>query len=137
VFFARFWCCWMCLLISRWWMKAWLVRSSTASRNCAKRYLTTLILTQFSSCKFFRGFCKATVNVTRYFFQAKLVPTDEITVFLQPTGGLVDICRNFATFIYSTIKQPLALYPVTSGAQIIVEENNTVLLQALFSLSSN
>lgn len=58
--------------------------------------------------------------------KAKLVPTDEVTVFLQPTGGLVDICRNFATFIYSTIKQPLALYPVTNGAQIIVEENNTI-----------
>ena len=54
------------------------------------------------------------------------MPTDEITVFLQPTGSLVDICKNFASFIYATIKQPLAFFPVTPGSLPIEQENSTV-----------
>ncbi|KAK3601599.1 hypothetical protein CHS0354_027846 [Potamilus streckersoni] len=55
--------------------------------------------------------------------KAKLVPTDNITVYYHAPKELGDIIVNFGDFIYSTIKQPLVPYPVPKGVPVIVQES--------------
>jgi len=39
--------------------------------------------------------------------QAKLMPSDDITVFYKTTGNLARIIPDYYDFIFATIKQPM------------------------------
>ncbi|XP_048257578.1 isoleucine--tRNA ligase, cytoplasmic-like [Haliotis rufescens] len=54
--------------------------------------------------------------------KANLAPQDEITVFYQASSNLTRIISEFSDFIFSTIKQPLAVYPA-QGEQLIKESS--------------
>ena len=55
-------------------------------------------------------------------FQAKLQPSQDITVFYDAPDNLGKIMEKYAEFIYTTTKQPLRKYPVKSGEVIIKDK---------------
>ncbi len=58
--------------------------------------------------------------------QAKLQPSDAITVYYETTAGLSKVIREFGEFIYSTTKQPLRPFPVKPGAETVISEKTKV-----------
>ncbi|XP_038067319.1 isoleucine--tRNA ligase, cytoplasmic-like isoform X1 [Patiria miniata] len=66
--------------------------------------------------------------------KAKLVPSDEITIFYQvspATDRLSDIIRSHDQYIFSTIKQRMYPFPVAAGEEIVRETFQICLLKTL------
>ncbi|XP_050412605.1 isoleucine--tRNA ligase, cytoplasmic [Patella vulgata] len=53
--------------------------------------------------------------------KAKLQPSDDITVYYKTSGKLSEIITEYRDFIYSTIKQPLQVYPPASN--VIIQDS--------------
>jgi isoleucyl-tRNA synthetase len=58
--------------------------------------------------------------------KAKLLPSDDITVFYKATGALCRIIPAFEEFIFATIKQPLILWQTAPAGGIIIQENTKI-----------
>ncbi|KAL4227042.1 Isoleucine--tRNA ligase [Mactra antiquata] len=58
--------------------------------------------------------------------KAGLVPSDDITIYYDTTAELGKIINDFSEFIFTTIKQPLQVYPVPTGQNVIIEDTDKV-----------
>lgn len=59
--------------------------------------------------------------------KAKLVPTDDVTIYYKTSGTLARVVSEYDDFIFSTIKQPLRSFPLpSSGIEIIITEDAKV-----------
>jgi len=67
--------------------------------------------------------------------KAKLVPSDDITVFYKTVGNLARIIPSYYDFIFSTIKQPMRPFagspPSGSAIHFIVSDNAKVISSSL------
>ena len=70
--------------------------------------------------------CLVVSNCLCLHLQAKLQPSDDITVYYKTSGGLAKVVPEYSEFIFGTIKQPLVPYPVPAGAEVITKENAKV-----------
>ncbi len=66
------------------------------------------------------------ICIVLYFLQAKLQPSNDITVFYKTTDGLSRIIRDYKEFIYQTTKQPMRPYPVQPGVDTIISDKTKV-----------
>jgi len=64
------------------------------------------------------------------YIKAKLVPSDDITVFYKTSGNLARVIPGYSDFIFATIKQPLLQFttspPSGPGINFIVSDNAKV-----------
>lgn len=59
--------------------------------------------------------------------KAKLVPTDDVTIYYKTSGTLARVVSEYDDFIFSTIKQPLRPFPLpSSGIEVIITEDAKV-----------
>lgn len=61
-----------------------------------------------------------------FWFQAGLVPSDDITIYYQASGNLKNIVTTFFEYIKTAIKQPLSPYPVANGMEKVITESTKV-----------
>ena len=104
-------------------MKVLQERSLIAFKKLAKRLAFTLTLLSFI----------LTINEVKSFFsrnfKAKLVPTDDITIFYEASGDLERVCRELKDFILDTIKQPLVTPIPSDAGPALIQESNKVCMR--------
>ncbi|XP_052781081.1 isoleucine--tRNA ligase, cytoplasmic-like [Mya arenaria] len=58
--------------------------------------------------------------------KAKLVPSDDITVYYKASPDLEKIICDFSDFIFSTIKQPMEAFPIPAGLNELIREDQKI-----------
>ena len=67
-----------------------------------------------------------------FVFQAKLQPSQDITIYYDTMDGLSKIIHNYPEFIHTTTKQPLCRYPVKPGTETIISDKAKVSAKLYF-----
>ena len=92
----------------------------------------------FISTLYFLEYLNAVITALLMWLKAKLMPSDDITVFYKTDGILARIIPDYYDFIFATIKQPLQPFtgspPSGSGIAVIVSDSAKVILSVFLPI---